>query len=87
MEGKTSIEEVKRWRTMRPLIIESAPFVVDWLISEHDRLTAANAKMREALEKLVALKKYKDEVGKDNYYVLEQCEAWEAARQAIKGAE
>lgn len=39
--------------------------------------------MEEALQKLIDLKAYKDEYGKDEYYLEEQPKAWALARDSL----
>jgi hypothetical protein len=42
-----------------------------------------NKQLLKALERLVFLKNYKDKIGKNDYYLREQPEAWEAAKSLL----
>jgi len=47
-------------------------------------LKEQNEQLKSALTRLVDLKDYKDEFGKDDIYTTHQPEAWDFARQTLK---
>jgi hypothetical protein len=49
-----------------------------------DKLQSQNKKLIEALKLLILLKDRKDTVGKDEFYIESQKEAWEKAKEALK---
>jgi hypothetical protein len=48
----------------------------------HD-LTAEVERLKSALVRLVALKAYKDSIGKDHHYLANQPAAWDQAKNAL----
>jgi len=51
-----------------------------------DQLEAHNRALVEALEELIAIKSYKNQHGKDEWYEEKQPIAWEKARQALSNS-
>lgn len=83
---KARAEKAEAWGRQAKELLESRDRMLDRRLELLAASQAREAKLREALVELVALKDHKDRHGKDAHYEARHPAAWEAARAALSDA-